>query len=298
MLRPKKNRLHVPKVTREVRKWKLKDLKPHPRQAELFPDLHILLLRDLAQDMEARGLKEPLEILPDGTIVCGHQRKRAAELNGWDEIDVWVNHELAKQGPLAVEQRLIEDNLVGRKLDRLDQVRCYRRLVEMAPDTPAEQRRDHQHGRLRDIIGDRLGISGRTLERYLRVLETPAEVQDAFRAGRISLVNASKVAGLPLEVQQQLAADLRAGTDPKQAVAASLAGREPDPFEAVFGPFLRGLARYVPAVQPQADRITKLAPGEVAVLQDARALIGQLLRQAKGAKPTKRRGRPPKGAKS
>jgi ParB-like chromosome segregation protein Spo0J len=285
-------------VTRDVRKWKLKDLKPHPRQAELFPDLPILLLRDLAQDIEQRGLKEPLELLPDGTIVCGHQRKRAAELLGWEEINAWVNRELAEQGPLAVEQRLIEDNLVGRKLDRLDQVRCYRRLVEMAQDTPAEQRRRHQDGRLRDVVGERLGISGRTLERYLRVLDTPSEAQDAFRGGRISLVNASKVAVLPQEVQQQLAADLRDGANPKQAVAASLAGREPDAFEAAFGPFLRSLNRYVPAVQPHAAQVTELAPGEVAVLQDAPALIGQLLRQAKGAKTPKRRGRPPKGGNS
>jgi ParB-like chromosome segregation protein Spo0J len=285
-------------VARDVRKWKLKDLKPHPRQAELFPDLPTLLLRDLAQDMEARGLQNPLELLPDGTIVCGHQRRRAAELLGWEEIDVWVNHELARQGERAIEQRLIEDNIVGRKLHLLDQVRCYRRLVEMAQDTPAEQRRDHQRGRLRDVVGERLGISGRTLERYLRVLDTPSVVQDAFRAGRISLVNASKVAGLPQEAQQQLAEDLRAGANPKQAVAASLAGRTPDPFEAVFGPFLRGLARYVPAVQPQAGRITKLAPGELTVLENAQALIGQLLRQAKEAKPAKRRGRPPKGGNS
>ena len=298
MARPRKNRHARHEVTREISKWKLKDLKPHPRQAELFPDLPIHLLRDLAQDIEQRGLKEPLEILPDGTIVCGHQRLRAAELLGWEEIDAWVNHELAGQGDLAVEQRLIEDNIVGRNLDRLDQVRCYRRLVEMAPEIPSERRRDHQQGRLRDVIGERLGMSGRTLERYVRVLETPSEVQDAFRAGRISLVNATKVAKLPKEAQEQLAADLRSGMNPKQAVAARLAGRTPDAFVAVFGPFLRGLARYVPAVQPHAGRVTKLAPLERTVLEEAQALIGQILRQAKELKPTKRRGRPPKGGKS
>src|SRR4051812_29695207 len=41
---------------------------------------------------------------------------RAATLLGWTEIDVWVNHELAEQGELAVEQRLIEDNLTRRNL--------------------------------------------------------------------------------------------------------------------------------------------------------------------------------------
>jgi hypothetical protein len=99
-------------------------------------------------------------------------------------------------------------------------------------------------------------------------------------------------------VQQQLAADLRDGANPNQAVAASLAGREPDAFEAAFGPFLRSLNRYVPAVQPHAGRVPTLAPGERVVLESAQALIGQLLRQAKGSKPPKRRGRPPKGGKS
>ena len=123
----------------------------------------------------------------------------------------WVNHELAGQGDLAIEQRLIEDNFARRTLDKLDQVRCYQRLHDMASDTPEQRRRSHQRGRVRDVVGSRLGMSGRTLERYLRVLDAPREVQDAFRASEVSLVNASKVAGLSKDVQEQLAADLRAG---------------------------------------------------------------------------------------
>jgi hypothetical protein len=42
-------------MTKDVRKWKLKDLRPHPRQAGLFPDLPFHLLRDLAQDIGDRG---------------------------------------------------------------------------------------------------------------------------------------------------------------------------------------------------------------------------------------------------
>jgi hypothetical protein len=71
-------------------------------------------LRELAQSMRDHGLQTPLEILPDGTIVCGHQRARAANLLGWEEIDVWVNHELAVHGDLAVEQRMSQDNWVKR----------------------------------------------------------------------------------------------------------------------------------------------------------------------------------------
>lgn len=130
-------------MQKDIQKWKILDLKPHPHQAQFFDDLPFHLMRDLAQDMEARGQKEPLEILPDGTIVCGHQRTLAAKFLKWEEIDVWVNHELAAQGDQAVLQRLIEDNLARRNLDRLDQVRCYKQLVDMAPQTPDGQRRSH-----------------------------------------------------------------------------------------------------------------------------------------------------------
>jgi hypothetical protein len=274
-------------MSKHIEKWKIKDLKRHPRQAELFPDLDFHLLRDLAQDIADRGLKEPLEILPDGTIVCGHQRARAAKFLGWEEIDVWVNDELAAQGDQAVEQRLIEDNLVGRKLDRLDRVRCYRRLHDMAPQTLDGPRRSHQLGRLRDVIGDRLGMSGRTLERYLRVLDAPREVQEAFSAGRVSLVNASKVAGLPQKVQSQLAEDLRGGADPKVAVAARLAGRELGPLDAVLGPFIRSLQRNTEGLQPYAAQVKSLHPYDVGILERARRLIGQILRQAKGQQSSK-----------
>jgi hypothetical protein len=226
--------------------------------------------------------------------VCGHQSARAAKFLAWEEIDVWVNDELAAQGDQAVEQRLIEDNLVGRKLDRLEQVRCYRRLHEMAPQTPEGRRRSHQLGRLRDLIGARLGMSGRTLERYVRVLDTPREVQDAFQAGRLSLVNASRVAGLPPEAQEQLAADLRAGVNPKQAVAARLAGRVPDPLEAVLGPFVRSLERNVEALQGHAEQVRYLHPYDIAILERARRLIGQILRQVKGRQSSKGGGKQPR----
>ncbi len=279
--------------TKHIVKWKLKDLKPHPLQARFFNDLAFHLLRDLAEDMRQRGQKEPLEILPDGTIVCGHQRTRAAEMLGWDEIDVWVNHELAELGDLAIEQRLIEDNLARRNLDKLDQVRCYKRLNEMANDTPEPRRRSHQLGRVRDVVGSRLGMSGRTLERYLRILDAPREVQDAFRAGQVSLVNASKVAGLPKDVKQQLADDLRAGADPKKAVPARLTVRKADLTNTALGGFLRSLERNVDALEEEAERVVWLPPMDVANLKRTHAFIGRLLRRVamSPSRPAPRKGR-------
>ena len=104
-------------MSNDIRKWNIMDLKPHPRRSEFSDDLPCHLLQQLAQSMEEHGLMRPLEILPDGTIVCGHQRVRAAKHLGWKEIDVCVNHALAAQGNIAIEKRMIEDNEFRRMLE-------------------------------------------------------------------------------------------------------------------------------------------------------------------------------------
>jgi len=241
------------------------------------------LLRDLAQDMEARGLKEPLEILPDGTIVCGHQRTRAATMLGWDEIDVWINHGLSTQSERAVEQRLVEDNLTRRHLHRLDLVRCYQRLNDMAGEEHDGPLRSHQLGRIRDVVGVRLGMSGRTLDRYLRVLDAPREVQDAFKAGKLPLVQASRVAGLSKETQEQLAADLRAGNDPRKAFRRLVEARSSSPMDLSMQSFVRSLQRNLEALEGHVGEVGELHSFDVSILEDAKQLIDQLLNQHRNA---------------
>ncbi len=56
-----------------------------------------------------------------------------------------------------------------------------------------------KHGELRDRIGESLEMSGRNLDRYLRVLETPLEIQIGVRDGQLNLVPASRIASLSVE---------------------------------------------------------------------------------------------------
>jgi ParB-like chromosome segregation protein Spo0J len=58
------------------------DLKPHPLQGKYFRDMTDAALHDLAENIRRRGLRRPIEILPNGTIVSGHQRLRAVKLLG------------------------------------------------------------------------------------------------------------------------------------------------------------------------------------------------------------------------
>jgi hypothetical protein len=112
-------------------------------------------------------------------------------------------------------------------------------------------------------------MSGRTLDRYLRVLEAPREVQDAFQAGTVSLVQACQVASLPADVQDQLVADIQAGTDPARAVEARLAGKAPQPQDAAFGRFIRSLQSNTAAMAEHAGAVRSLHPFDVELLKQA-----------------------------
>src|SRR4051812_45474490 len=73
----------------------LGDLKPFPLQEQYFSSLSVRELADLADDMNRTGLRERIEILPDGTIISGHQRVKAAiEHLDWESCDVFVRYDL------------------------------------------------------------------------------------------------------------------------------------------------------------------------------------------------------------
>ena len=68
----------------QLARWPIEQLKPHPRQTSLFSNLPDQAFKDLVEDLKVRGLQHPVEILPDGTLICGHQRWRAAKALGWE----------------------------------------------------------------------------------------------------------------------------------------------------------------------------------------------------------------------
>ena len=172
----------------------LSELHSHPRQRDMFTDLPDADLRQLAEEMEREGLLEPVEILPDGMIISGHQRVRAAELLGWKKIRCWVRRDLAEAGSAAVERRFIEANFYRRQLGPLDKARCYQRLKELERGGRGN---GVVKGDLRDYLAGQFGLSGRSLDRWERLLDTPIEVQAAVSARKLPLAVGGKVADLP-----------------------------------------------------------------------------------------------------
>ena len=215
-----KKRTRKPKHRRQYETRPIASLQPHPAQAEIFNDLSEVELQLLAKDIDANGLRYLPEILPDGTIIAGHQRVRALQLLGRAEVRCWVRDDLDRLGENAIEERLISDNLNRRQLSPLAVARCYLRLRELERDGYYSEQ-DSQ-GDLRDHLAQRFQVDGRTLDRYARMLKAPVAVQYAFERGQLAQKDVLDVVRLDVDQQEEIAQRLHDGEDPRSVVAQYL----------------------------------------------------------------------------
>ena len=174
--------------------------------------------KTLLADIKANDVQNPLIILPDRTIVCGHQRHRAAVQLGLEKIPCIVREDLGNADDPASRKLHLTDNLLRRELSPLDRARYTKELFELESGRPLEREKWDHHRQLavRDAVGELLGCSGRNAARYLAVLNTPTEVQQAFDEGLLSLALTERVSFLKPEAQQRLAESFKEASESVQ----------------------------------------------------------------------------------
>lgn len=263
---------------KRVKYCRVEDLTAHPQQPDLFPDLPNVELQSLADDIKKNGLIHPVEILPGGTIIAGHQRVRAAKLLGWTEIRCWIRDDLADAGEAAVEHRLIEDNFNRRQLTMLDRARCFRRLRELYHGKRGLNGK--VKGDLRDYLAAQFGVSGRTLDRWDRVLDTPLAIQQAVSSNKLTLDLGGKVADLSKEAQLEIAEKIRNGEDAKEVVVEYIKqeGKVEKSFQTSWHQFLRGLKQATEEISPRVGEVRLGGyQSRIPMLQKAQKLIAMLI---------------------
>lgn len=253
-------------------------LEPHPAQ-RIFLETSEAELEMLADDLARRGQQQPIEVVPSDSsrywIICGRRRYEAAKLLGETSIKARVRCDLAEAGPHAIEEHLIQDNFCRQQLSDFDRAVCALRLRELAEE------RKHSRSlttwevscvrtNTRDSIGAMLGIGGRQVSRLLRVFDVPQAVQDALRAGRISLGTVNKIARLSTAKQAALADALLDGDDPVDVVRDFVgqgAGGE-----KTIGSKYRSLLRQIEETYCSADVVTSLKEKDVDLEDDRETL--------------------------
>jgi hypothetical protein len=226
-----------------IETWSIARLKDHDQQAALFHDLEGVEFADLVDSIRREGLKEPVEVAPDGTKIDGHQRVRAALHLGWTQIRVKVRDDLAGD-KAAVDRAHIEANRTRRQLGALDQARLEKRSLEPELGRPIAASSPEENQRLQDRLCERYGRSGRHARRLINILRCPMPIQKAVGEGRLPMVPADKVSRLSRSAQAEIAMEIEAGGDPAEIVVPYLTTRgRPQPPEDPFARLMVELER-------------------------------------------------------
>ncbi len=283
----KRNKSEITEPAFEIRR--LDRLRPHPLQGLYFGNFSDMKLRALADDIDRYGLKHCIEVLPKNqaqlpvdTIIVGHKRHRALQLLGFEETEVEVRYDLSEANAAEIELYFLDDNDNRQHLTKLAQARIALRRVEIEKKRDRGDLADWEHVEARDRVGAAIGMTGRNLSRYLRVLQTPASVQQAFERGELTLVAADRVAGLCDEIRSVIAARIEAGEAPKSVVqsAVGTVSRKPKDVETSFRRYMKALTKSIEHL-PDAVKEIRFAPksDELIVLKVASELNTALAKQ-------------------
>lgn len=183
----------------------LNRLKPHPKNQEYFGDVQEEKYEEIKRSIEANGIRDPLKVLPDYTVIAGHQRLRIAAELGLAQVPVVV----CDIPFVDAEYLLIADNEERRGLDD-DPMRKARRakfLKEYWGVRNGGNRRSvSQNGELKTSqdVAETVGTTADHLPRLLKLNDLIEPLQALVSSGKLGTTAAEQLAHLEPITQQSL----------------------------------------------------------------------------------------------
>jgi len=279
------------------------DLRWHPSYAKHFRDMTRSQFAAVLEDVDKHGVRKPLEILRDGTLITGNHRLLAVQaINGGEKkppigkVPVVFRDDLGQQGDLAVELALVAANLDRRHMGTIHLARGYRFLLDNDPNGALIG----GPGKLRDKVAERLRLSGPRLDRFMQLVMLPPEVQLAIATNRLPPTAAIEISEMPPQAMQEILAAIANGDSIRQLYLELRCFRFPRPNEP---------ARRDEYVQRDVDVILRKVHHLLPVLDWAKkallpehrkqlAAVQQLIDGLRGAHKAKRKASGRRAAKT
>lgn len=148
----------------------------------------------LSLDIAKNGLIQPIVITPDNILITGERRIIAVKKLGWSEIDAIVmtirdyEHQLnceISENECRKDFTPLEHHEFGQRLEQIEKLKAEEReksgkkiTLETIdsrvnkPQTSEAIAPDVTKGKTDDIVGSKIGISGKTYQRLKRVVES------------------------------------------------------------------------------------------------------------------------------
>ena len=181
---------HVPAAAagEVVRKISIQSIEPNKQQPRShFDDTS---LNDLVASIKAHGILQPLVVTPlaDGKyqLVVGERRWRAAQLADLGEVPVIIR-EAGDQERLALA---LVENIQRQDLNPLEEAAAFRRLQD-------------EFNLTQEQVAKQVGKSRSQVANTERLLSLPPVIQQALRAGRITVGHAKVILSLPTPAEQE-----------------------------------------------------------------------------------------------
>ena len=140
----------------------VKRLKEHPKNKDYFADVQGEKYEEIKRSIEINGIRDPLKVLPDFTVVAGHQRWRIAKELGIEKVPCMI----VDVEPEEAEYLLIADN-VERRGDDNDPMRKAKRAEFLKTHWGVKQGKKGQNVPIKTMadVGQAIGEDERTTKR-------------------------------------------------------------------------------------------------------------------------------------
>ena len=174
---------------REIIQINPRDLEPDPHNART--DIGDLV--GLAETIREHGVLQPLGVSRRNggyRVVYGNRRREAAIVVGLDTVPC-----LVLDGQNETERLLCQllENIQRKSLNDMEQGRALRRLrddiARRGPPGTSERA-------LNDAVAKSLGLSPRTIQRYVALCDLPSAVQDLLQREELTVTHAQHVCAL------------------------------------------------------------------------------------------------------
>ena len=148
--------------------------------------------RRLGDSLKTHGQIQPVVARPDGTILCGERRVRAARLVGLTELTVIISDQ--KLTDSEIRMRQVAENVHRADLTGWEKYVAYYELLTL---NPGWQQKD---------LADYLHLDPASVSRLLSASKCSKDWQDAFRDGKVTISDIYAASKLPIEDQAGLLA--------------------------------------------------------------------------------------------
>lgn len=252
-------------------------LKPHPRQAELFSDLDPEKRKEVKRSIAEQGIRDPIKVLPDYTIVAGHQRWQIAKELGMDQVPVEVLEILQEEG----EYLLVADNTERRGEERdamkkARQAEVLRKYWGVKEGRGGDRRSNAKFAfdsggeictneKTLTDVAQAIGENLRTTQNLLSLNNLIPEFQEMISSGRVSRSVGYELAAVPQDHQKEVLQALGSEgvADLSVADAREIKRQLKEQAEA-----LEARREEIDRLRQEADRCAKEKPKEADHIRD------------------------------